>query len=914
MADDPIKKPAVNDSGNQPDPDPPKMTPLLPTQPKINEGVGADAPASNTQDTVSPPAVNDVSDVLKEKPAEKKPEKLEIDDLKGSAGDQTSMPSGLLEVVDDSAPADKKTAEGTDDDKAKLDNKRSANDAGAGAASGEQSPKKNIVLNPSGLSDNLLWAGGKKTEGVKAENESEEKKQSEPLSLNSDKKEQSKPSVPNQPQPAAGPVKGDDFVKEAKQETLGQPPISDGGADAIKPKAKDKPAGADLSKDGKPSKDVDDDDLGLEPEDFQGGGLSSPTYDFGDEGESETGGFWGKPVEESQQKPGQDSKPKLPGSSQPDGVGQEKKAAEPAETPIKEAPKVDEEHLTPEAGLSGQAAGEVEAPEGAGLTGAMEAEKTAGAGDAMTDMNEDVAKDRAVNVDEKENQPAQSPAVERAEPETESGAGEVPAASQALDNSAETAEDTALKDGGGQPPDTNDSLPSAAKEPPKRPRKWLRWLSFGLAILIVAGSLFFVWQKVVNKSGSEKRPELTKTAQPKKGGGKLVYWGLWESAQIINPVLAKFTKETGIQVEYVQKNPRDYRLALENAIKEGNGPDVFRFHNTWVPMLKEELDDLPSDVYSAEEFAQVFYPVAVKDLTWQGRLKGVPLEIDGLVLFYNKDLLAKAGLGNDLPTNWDQLARYARQLTEYTDSGQIKVAGAALGTVNNVDHWSDILGLMFYQNGVEMDKLDTSIDSQGRNLAADVLRYYTHFVKLSSPVWSKDLPPSTAMFASGRLVFYFGPSWRAFEFGKNGINFGIMNVPKIPGDNSEWASYWAEGVSATSKSKKQAWRLVKFLSQPENLRLFADEAKKNRLFGEPYPRRDMKEELAKDPYLSSMAQAADNMKSYYFASFTYDQGLNDRINDALGLGVNQVLAGKEPEQIIGQVKSKMDKILGNYTK
>ncbi len=647
------------------------------------------------------------------------------------------------------------------------------------------------------------------------------------------------------------------------------------------------------------------------PDDFQKDKFGSVTYDFTDEDEGEEEGFWGKGMvgqtnEETTQtqKPGmiseggglQEKEPVMEGESELETVKEEKT----------EGLKEESERVKTQGKTVGSEGEVGEQPSQA--TDLLNQKGEVGEGGGKEKMGEDKR-------DENKNWQDQNKEV--GVQVSESGQEEGGLGSRQttdLKEAGKEGEETTNKDEvPPTPPPSAEDLKPAAAEPPKKPFHWVRWVSVGLSILIVIGIGVFIWQKIKGKSKENLKPRLTEVKpEPKTSNVKLVYWGLWEDGQIMKPLLDKFKKETGVRVEYVQKNPRNYRLALESAIKEGKGPDVFRFHNTWVPMLKEELDNVPANIYSADEFAKTFYPVAVKDLTWQGRLKGVPLEIDGLVLYYNKDLLAKAGLDKDLPTNWDALAKQAKQLTTYREGGKINIAGVALGTVNNVDHWSDIVGLMFYQNGVEMARLDTSLDAQGRNLAADVLRYYTHFVTGSKPTWSEDLPPSTVMFGSGRLAFYFGPSWRAFEFAKNGINFGIINVPKIPGDSSEWASYWVEGVSVKSKHKKEAWKLIKFLSQPQNLRLFFNEAKKHRLFGEPYARQDMREELAKDPYLSALAAAAPNMKSYYFASFTHDQGLNDRVNDALGLGITQVLSGKKPEEAIKEVKKKIDQILASY--
>ena len=454
-----------------------------------------------------------------------------------------------------------------------------------------------------------------------------------------------------------------------------------------------------------------------------------------------------------------------------------------------------------------------------------------------------------------------------------------------------------------------DSLSAAANPPQRRSFPFFYLLA---VVVLLGATLLLGWLVLKKRKATTPSPQEKSAAIPAKSKVVLTYWGLWEPASVMKPLFDKFKAETGIEVKYIQKPARNYRLLVANAIKDKEGPDIFRFHNTWLPMLKDSLDDAPNDIFSPGVFGKTFYPVASHDLIVNQKVKGVPLEIDGLLLFYNKDLLSKAGLINNLPTNWDALARQARNLTQHDDQGKITTAGVALGTTNNVDHWSDILALMFFQNGVEMNKLATSLDTKGHNLAADAVRYYTHFVEGDNPVWSSDLPSSTVMFDSGRLAYYFGPSWRAFEFAKNGVNFGVTNVPKIPGDDSEWANYWAVGVASTSHHKKEAWRLLKFMSQPENLRLFFVQAKKVRLFGEPYPRPDMKGDLEKNEYLKPIAQMATNLRSYHFVSFTYDQGLNDRSIDYLGQVVQAVLGGRGIEDSLSAAASQIRQVEKNY--
>src|SRR3972149_6732079 len=107
---------------------------------------------------------------------------------------------------------------------------------------------------------------------------------------------------------------------------------------------------------------------------------------------------------------------------------------------------------------------------------------------------------------------------------------------------------------------------------------------------------------------------------------------------------------------------QDYRERLTNSLAKGEGPDIFRFHNSWVPMFRKELDYLPPSVMSPSEYSQTFYPVVTSGLTSGTGMVGIPLEYDGLVLYINQDIFDQNA--KSPPTTWDDLRQTAISLTK----------------------------------------------------------------------------------------------------------------------------------------------------------------------------------------------------------------------------------------------------------
>lgn len=373
----------------------------------------------------------------------------------------------------------------------------------------------------------------------------------------------------------------------------------------------------------------------------------------------------------------------------------------------------------------------------------------------------------------------------------------------------------------------------------------------------------------------------------------LNYWGLWEEQQAIQPLIDEFNAENpNIKINFVRQNITNYRERLSSNLDKPDGPDIFRFHNTWVPMFNQKLASVPGDIYTTKEFQETFYPITSKDLTVKDRIVGIPLEVDGLTLFYNEDLVKAAGFASP-PKTWDELRSMASRITVIDEQGKIKTSGVALGTSGNIDHFSDILGLLMAQNQVKFNDLEKSVDSQGINLASDALIFYTSFK--NNKVWDETLPKSTVMFAQGSLAFYFAPSWKYFEIkaANPTLNFRATTVPQLTSDAKRkvtWASYWAEGVNAAiSKNKQQAaWQFLKFLSSPQSQQKLYSYQAQLRDFGEPYSRVDLAQSVISNPIVGAVLQDMVKATSYPIASNTFDNGINDQNIVYLGQAVDEL--------------------------
>src|SRR3989344_7479570 len=139
-----------------------------------------------------------------------------------------------------------------------------------------------------------------------------------------------------------------------------------------------------------------------------------------------------------------------------------------------------------------------------------------------------------------------------------------------------------------------------------------------LSISIIFGFLF--WKFAPNLS-------LFNKAKP-AGPITLTYWGLWEDDNLIKPLLAEYqSKNPNVVINYERKSSLNYRTRVQTQAREGVGPDVFRIHNSWLPMFEGDIYPSPQSVFNINDFRLSFYPIAEQSFVKGSQIFAVPYEI-----------------------------------------------------------------------------------------------------------------------------------------------------------------------------------------------------------------------------------------------------------------------------------------------
>lgn len=452
-------------------------------------------------------------------------------------------------------------------------------------------------------------------------------------------------------------------------------------------------------------------------------------------------------------------------------------------------------------------------------------------------------------------------------------------------------------------PELGVGAPASSESPPLPPKpplssffsQWGKIISIVIGIGVILALVIFLILPRIGKKAVQAPVTLT-------------YWGLFEEKRVMDTIIADFqVQHPTISVNFVQKDVKEYRRSLVTQLENGNGPDIFRFHNSWVGMMKSYLSPMTTEVISADEIKKNYYPVIQQDLIRNGALYGLPLQIDTLALFINNDLF-EAG-GNNVPKTWDEFVRVSKELVVKDEDGKIRTAGAGIGTYDNIHHAPDIVALLMAQNGVNFSDFSST-----KTNASQALEFYTAFTNNEGSVWDSTLDPSLTAFAKGNLAMYFGYSWDIFALKalSPDLRFSIAPVPNLPGRQKALASYWVEGISSRSKHQKEAQIFMQFLAKKETLQKLYTETAKTRSFGQLYPRSDMAQSLSGNSFLAPFLLQASYATSSYFASDTYDDGINQEMNVYLGNAVRGSASEISSQTAIDTLDQGVNQLLTKY--
>lgn len=302
----------------------------------------------------------------------------------------------------------------------------------------------------------------------------------------------------------------------------------------------------------------------------------------------------------------------------------------------------------------------------------------------------------------------------------------------------------------------------------------------------------------------------------------LSFWS-WrvEDVEFYNDIGKQFEKQTGIKIVYTPYKNTEYNTILATALAAGTGPDII--HTRAYGGLAQLSDAgylLPIDAKLVPNLGQ--FPASLlnaargfTDAT-KKKIYGVPFATQSLGFFYNKDLLARAGVTR-LPDNWPD---FKAMLARIKAAGITPLANGPKDGIS-LEQLFGVIGPMFY-GGTEyfndVTKGKKTFNDPGFIKALEEVASLKEFMP---PNYAGiGYPEGRTLFTNGGAAFFQTGGFDIAYFRDNNpkLNFDFMAAPPLTRGGRTYVPTFADGnysINSKTKNVDAAIKFLNFLSTKE---------------------------------------------------------------------------------------------------
>lgn len=293
------------------------------------------------------------------------------------------------------------------------------------------------------------------------------------------------------------------------------------------------------------------------------------------------------------------------------------------------------------------------------------------------------------------------------------------------------------------------------------------------------------------------------------GKEQVTLWGSWSGDQIdqLNKQIENYNQsQEKYEVTYVMQEQVEEKMLT--GLAGGELPDVVLWdrYQTALYASKGALQSVDELVEKDQVALDDFYSEAVKEMTYEDQLYGLPLLVDTRVIFYNKDLMGE----EPVPTTWDQMIEVAPKLTK-RENGKLTQAGFSLEDVGLFNMYALQAGLSLIS---EKDNTIQFDNEQGKS----VLDFWDT-LQNKEKVYDRGFDDSGNQFAAGKLAMYYNGPWALADLDKiDGLNYGVsLPLAGPDGDVGSIMGGFGLVIPKNAANQEGAWDFMKWwTTQPEN--------------------------------------------------------------------------------------------------
>jgi multiple sugar transport system substrate-binding protein len=338
-------------------------------------------------------------------------------------------------------------------------------------------------------------------------------------------------------------------------------------------------------------------------------------------------------------------------------------------------------------------------------------------------------------------------------------------------------------------------------------------------------------------------------------GVVLKFWAMGREGEVVAALMPEFERtHPGVRVD-VQQLP--WTAAHEKMLTAFAGdvmPDIFQLGNTWVPEFAALGALLPLDaqVAASQLVQQADYFPGIWDTNIvDGKLWGTPWYVETRVMFYRRDLLARAGYPKP-PKDWAEWMKAMNAIKRMVGPDNYAILLPS-------DEFEPLLALAL-QN-------DEPLLRDGGRYGNFRSAGFRRSLQLYVDMYAQKLAPMNRTtniyheFGMGYVSFFISGPWNMGEFKRRlpAAQQDHWMTAILPGPSGPAASIAGGSslvLSAASKHPREAWQLIEYLSRTDTAARFME------LTGDLPPRRSnwSAARLANDVYADAFRQQMDRVR------------------------------------------------------
>jgi sorbitol/mannitol transport system substrate-binding protein len=289
-----------------------------------------------------------------------------------------------------------------------------------------------------------------------------------------------------------------------------------------------------------------------------------------------------------------------------------------------------------------------------------------------------------------------------------------------------------------------------------------------------------------------------------------------------------YEKESGIKINFITLPENDLRKQVTMDAAAGAGKfDIVTIgtydapiwaKNKWISPLTPQLDNMPGDAKAKYDLEDIF-PSVRDALSYEKQLYALPFYGESSMLYYNKDMLAKAGVTMPESPTWEQVADIAKK---------VKTANNVPGIVlRGLPGWGEVLApLNTVINAFGGSWYDTQWNAKLNSPeTTKAVKFYVDLLKDAGEPGptSTGFTESLTLMSTGKAAMWYDATVAA-GFLNNPKDsqvvgkIGYALAPSQAKENNGWLWAWSLAIESGSTHKEEAFKFITWATSKDYIK------------------------------------------------------------------------------------------------